>query len=100
MNCPQCGAEMEVDTMGHPNLIINGLPDNIKKRMQVIEYYDTGYNMHPDVLHYWTCFACRDNIETPYFSFVIFKDKSVYCFVAEKQVWEKFVLPEVKVKID
>jgi len=99
MKCPQCGAEMEADTMKKPSLIITGLPENINKRMQVIEYYDTGYNMYPEVLHYWTCSTCQIS-DALRWDFVIFKDKSVYCFVAEKQVWEKFVLPEVKVKID
>jgi hypothetical protein len=58
--------------------------------------------MYPDVLHYWTCFACRDNIEPVerQFQFVIFKDGTIYALRFLGAVWEKFVLPEEKVKID
>jgi len=96
INCPQCNNPMIQTEVKKPNLTLEGLPTNINKLMEVVEYWDSDYSLTPMSLHFWFCEQCASKVyynKAKYCNFVIFKDNSLYGFTGSK--WEKFVAPIV-----
>lgn len=92
-NCPICGKEMRKGKVNKPALTLDGLPEDEERLMEVVEYYDTGYRLHPICLYIWTCEDCAVKKGAKYCNFVMFKDGYVYGFTATGWV-------EIKEKVE
>jgi hypothetical protein len=102
MKCPQCSNEMNHNEMkrNETDFTLEGLPNNKNKLMEVVEYYDIGYEFHPVKLNYWTCPYCLDKIMSlndkyrdKACNFIIFKDGTIYSW--ENPKWVKYKPPKV-----
>ena len=92
-NCPNCGKLMKGFKLNKPQMTLEGLPENEERLMEVVEYFDTGYTLHPICLYVWGCGDCAVKSGTKYSNFVMFKDGYVYGFTGKGWV-------EIKEKVE
>jgi|GEM_PF-3846908 hypothetical protein len=92
-DCPYCGKRMiKTNIKKFTEGILDGLPTDEERLMEVVEYYDTGYGLHPLSLWIWVCEDCAVKSGAKYSNFIMFKDGYAYGFNGKK--WE-----EIKEKV-
>ena len=91
-DCPYCGKRMIQHSIKPPHISLEGLPKDENTLMEVVEYYDIGYGLHPTELHYWVCEHCVTIKSRQYCSFVMFKNGEVYGWTGDG--WKKLKITE------
>ena len=90
-DCPNCGKLMKKFRIKKSESAFNleGLPEDEERLMEVVEYYDTGYGLHPIALWIWMCEECAVKKGVKFCNFIMFKDGFAYGFTGKG--WEEII---------